>query len=100
MVRIPAPSGIHRRTSTWSAASSIFGSTAARSCRAEPSFLIPSRRRQFNASYSPAKYARFLDLLKERCGEAAQFRHSETPVFLPSELVDRMAQYGREMVEQ
>jgi hypothetical protein len=62
--------------------------------------LIPSRRRQFNASYSPAKYARFLDLLEMRCGERAQFRHSETPVFLPAELVDRMAQYGREMVEQ
>jgi hypothetical protein len=62
--------------------------------------LIPSRRRQFNASYSPAKYARFLELLKGRCGEGAQFRHSETPVFLPSELVDSMAQYGREMVEQ
>jgi hypothetical protein len=62
--------------------------------------LIPWRRQKFNASFSPAQYARFLALLEQRCGESAQFRHSETPVFLPAELVDRMAQYGREMVEQ
>lgn len=62
--------------------------------------MIPSRRRQFNASYTHAKYARFLELLKQRCGEGAQFRHSETPLFLPAEMVDRMAQYGREMVGQ
>ena len=63
--------------------------------------MIPSRRRQFNASYSPAKFARFLELLKERCGgEGVQFRHNETPLFLPAELLDRMSRYGREMVEQ
>ncbi len=31
---------------------------------------------------------------------AAQFRHSETPCFLPAGLVEKMARYGREMVEQ
>ncbi len=36
----------------------------------------------------------------ERCGEPPQFRHSETPVFLPAALVGKMARYGREMVEQ
>jgi hypothetical protein len=62
--------------------------------------LIPSHRQRFNQDFSAAKYARFLDLLERRCGEATQFRHSETPVFLPAELIDRMARYGREMVEQ
>jgi hypothetical protein len=62
--------------------------------------LIPSRRTQFNREYSPAKYARFLALLEERCGEPVQFRHSETPVFLPRDLVEKMARYGREIVEQ
>lgn len=62
--------------------------------------MIPSRRRQFNQSYSPAKYRRFLDILESRCGEPVQFRHSETPVFLPSELIHRMSRYGREMVER
>lgn len=62
--------------------------------------MIPSLRQQFNQSYSPAKYARFLELLEQRCGEGAQFRHSETPCFFTSELIDRMATAGREMVEQ
>jgi hypothetical protein len=62
--------------------------------------LIPSHRRQFNQNYTEAKYARFLGLLQERCGEPVPFRHSETPCFLPASLVDTMARYGREMVEQ
>ena len=62
--------------------------------------MIPSLRRRFNQSWSPAKYARFFELLERRCGEGPQFRHSETPCFLSAELVDRMAQYGCEMVDQ
>jgi hypothetical protein len=62
--------------------------------------LIPSLRRRFNQSWSPEKYAHFFELLARRCGEGPQFRHSETPCFLPVELVDRMARYGREMVDQ
>jgi hypothetical protein len=62
--------------------------------------LIPWRRQRFNRDFSPDKYARFLQILRERCGEEVQFRHSETPVFLASELVDKMARYGCEMVEQ
>ncbi len=62
--------------------------------------MIPSHRRWFNSSYSPEKYARFLALLEKLCGEPTPFRHSETPCFLPASLVGRMAQYGREMVEQ
>ncbi len=37
---------------------------------------------------------------KQRCGEPTPFRHSETPCFLPGSLIDTMARYGREMVEQ
>jgi hypothetical protein len=62
--------------------------------------LIPSHRRHFNEQYSAAKHARFLALLEERCGEPVPFRHSETPCFLPGSLIDTMARYGREMVEQ
>jgi len=62
--------------------------------------LIPSLRQTFNREWSPAKYERFLSLVTERSGVAPQFRHSETPCFLPVELVDRMARYGREMVAQ
>ena len=62
--------------------------------------MIPSRRRWFNHNYTPAKYTRFLKLLEARCGAPPLFRHSETPCFLPAWLVDRMARYGREMVDQ
>jgi hypothetical protein len=62
--------------------------------------LIPSHRQRFNQNYSEAKRARFLALLQERCGEPVPYRHSETPCFLPGSLVETMARYGREMVEQ
>ncbi len=62
--------------------------------------MIPSHRQWFNRNYTPEKFARFLGLLEEQCGEPVPFRHSETPVFLPASLVERMARYGREMVEQ
>ena len=62
--------------------------------------MIPSLRRKFNRDWTPAGYARFLALIEERSGVSTQFRHSETPCFLPAPLIDRMARYGREMVEQ
>jgi hypothetical protein len=62
--------------------------------------LIPSLRQKFNRDWTPEKHQRFITLLKERSGVAPQFRHSETPCFLPEALVDRMARNGREMVEQ
>ncbi len=62
--------------------------------------MILSRRQAFNRTYSPDKYQRFLEILERECGEPSQFRHSETPVFLSHDLVDKMARYGREMVEQ
>jgi hypothetical protein len=62
--------------------------------------LIPSLRRKFNRDWTPAGYARFLALLEERSGGPPQFRHSETPCFLPAGLVEKMARYGREIVEQ
>lgn len=62
--------------------------------------MIPSLRQKFNRDWTPAAYQRFLALIEERSGVATQFRHSETPCFLPAALVDKMARYGREMVEQ
>jgi hypothetical protein len=62
--------------------------------------LIPSLRQAFNRQWTPEKYRRFLELIEQRSGVATQFRHSETPCFLPTELVEKMARYGREMLEQ
>ena len=62
--------------------------------------MIPSLRQKFNRDWTPEGYQRFLAPIEERSGVATQFRHSETPCFLPGALVDQMARYGREMVEQ
>jgi hypothetical protein len=62
--------------------------------------LIRSHRQAFNQSFSPRQHARFLEILERQSGEAAQFRHSETPVFLAASLIEKMSRYGREMVEQ
>jgi hypothetical protein len=62
--------------------------------------LLPSYRRRFNQQWTPEKYRRFIGIIEQRCGEPPQFRHSETPCFFPSELIDQMARYGREMCEQ
>jgi hypothetical protein len=62
--------------------------------------LIPSLRHQFNQNWTPEGYQRFLALLEERSGVAPQFRHSETPCFLPADLIEKMSRFGREMVEQ
>jgi hypothetical protein len=73
---------------------------AGKSCNGEFFCLIRSYRQRFNAAWSPQKYSRFLDLIGQCCGEAPPFRHSETPCFFPRKFVNRIAQYGREMVEQ
>lgn len=62
--------------------------------------MIPSLRKKFNRAWTPRGYRRFLELIEQRSGVAPQFRHSETPCFLPAPLIDKMARYGREMVEQ
>ncbi len=62
--------------------------------------MIRSHRQAFNQSFSPRQHARFLEILERQSGEAAQFRHSETPVFLAASLIEKMSRYGREMVEQ
>ncbi|SPF37940.1 conserved hypothetical protein [Candidatus Sulfotelmatobacter kueseliae] len=62
--------------------------------------MIPSLRKQFNASFTPEKYQHFLRRIDEQCGTHVQFRLSETPCFFPKELIDRMARDGRELIRQ
>jgi hypothetical protein len=62
--------------------------------------MIPSLRRQFNASFTPAKYQKFLRRIDEVSGTHVQFRLSETPCFFPKELLDRMARDGEELIRQ
>jgi hypothetical protein len=62
--------------------------------------MIPSLRRQFNASFTPGKYRAFLQQIDDACGTHVQFRLSETPCFFPQSLLKRMAEYGKKLIRQ
>jgi len=62
--------------------------------------MIPSRRQAFNSKYRAEKYPELLAVLAERCGVPIGFRVSETPCFLPRELLARMAADGRDLIRQ
>lgn len=62
--------------------------------------MIPELRRDFNAKFTAEKYRRFLTLLDEGCGTPVKFRNSETPLFLPKPLFQKMAGYGSDLIRQ
>ncbi len=62
--------------------------------------MIPSLRKQFNASFTPDKYRAFLQRVDDACGTHVQFRLSETPCFFPRSLLERMAEDGKELIRQ
>jgi hypothetical protein len=62
--------------------------------------MIPSRRQAFNSKFRAEKYPELLSLLAERCGVPIGFRVSETPCFLLTELLARMASDGKELIRQ
>src|SRR6201997_3926634 len=62
--------------------------------------MIPSLRSQFNASFTPDKYQKFLQRIDDVSGTHVQFRLSETPCFFPKPLLDSMARAGEELIHQ
>lgn len=62
--------------------------------------MVPALREEFNRTWTPERYRRFLADLDKVCGTHVGFRVSETPCFVPRSLLDQMAQYGRELVAQ
>src|SRR5271169_6235448 len=62
--------------------------------------MIPSLRKQFNASFTPDKYQTFLRRIDDACGTHVEFRLSETPCFFPKALLERMAEDGKELIRQ
>jgi len=62
--------------------------------------MIPSLRRQFNASFTADKYQKFLRRIDQVSGTHVQFRLCETPCFFPKELIDRMSCAGEELIRQ
>ncbi len=62
--------------------------------------MIPELRADFNRRWTAARYAEFLQRLDEESGTHVEFRCSETPVFLPSDLLAQMVRYGQELYGQ
>ena len=62
--------------------------------------MIPELRRQFNGRYTPERYQRFLQMLDAGCGTHVKFRNCETPCFFPRPLIERVENYGRELIMQ
>jgi len=62
--------------------------------------MIPSLRKRFNERFTPEKYQAFIKRMAERCGAPVEFRLAETPCFFPKALLERMAQYGAELIHQ
>jgi hypothetical protein len=61
--------------------------------------MISPLRNSFNSQFKPEKYPELLALLAERCGVPIGFRVSETPCFLPTDLLTRMAKDGKELIQ-
>jgi hypothetical protein len=62
--------------------------------------LVPELRHRFNQHWTPELYADFLQRIDETAGTHVPFRCSETPVFFPQSLLDKMVRYGRELYHQ
>jgi hypothetical protein len=62
--------------------------------------MVPELRHWFNDNFAPEKYRWFLTRLDEGCGTHVQFRNSETPLFLPRALFQKMAEYGADLIRQ
>ncbi len=62
--------------------------------------MIPEFRQRFNQLWTPGLYAEFLRGIDRSAGTHVSFRCSETPVFFPKLLLDKMVRYGQELYEQ
>jgi hypothetical protein len=62
--------------------------------------MIPALREAFNRNFRPETYRTLMDSLEADCGTPIDFRVSETPCFVRKELLDRMSEYGRELITQ
>jgi hypothetical protein len=59
--------------------------------------VIPDLRKQFNQRYTSAAYAALCALTDQRSSTKVQFRLAETPVFVPMEMLENMAEAGRDL---
>lgn len=61
--------------------------------------MHPLYRKQFNASFTPEKYQALLETMNTEFGEPVTFRVSETPVFVPKALKEKILTAIDDIVE-
>jgi hypothetical protein len=62
--------------------------------------VIPELRKRFNENWTPELYTELLHRLDRVTNTPVGYRCSETPLFLPTALVQRMVRYGQELYAQ
>ena len=62
--------------------------------------LIPELRTRFNAEFTQQSYQDLLALQERFCGAKVDFRIAETPIFVPLELLNEMAEAGAELAHR
>ena len=62
--------------------------------------MIPKYRTQFNEEFSPEKYQKVNELIKEKTGYEAGFRISESPIFLSNEFWQKLDDASQSIISQ
>lgn len=62
--------------------------------------MIPSLRKSFNEKFTSANYQSFLQQLYETAGVRIDFRICETPCFFEKSLLQKLANFGMELIHQ
>lgn len=61
--------------------------------------MISAFRQQFNAAFSPARYAQMLAAIDQDLPGLLDFRVAETPIFVPAALRDKLLAAGQDIIE-
>ena len=61
--------------------------------------MIPELRSQFNQRFTAPAYDSLLQLAEQRCGTPVEYRIAETPVFLPSSLLQHLSTAGIDLAK-
>lgn len=62
--------------------------------------MIPKYRTQFNEEFSAEKYQKVKELIKEKCGNEAAFRLSESPIFLTKDFWQKLGDASQSIISQ
>lgn len=62
--------------------------------------MVPEFRERFNRHWNSELYAELLRRNDQQSGTHVEFRRSETPVFFPKPLLEKMVRYGKELYHQ